>query len=72
MSLKSGCDYTSSLHLALDGVEVKTSQAIDNTCRTIVIDFPQRSLGRFLSLSGYMRLSDILAISIVPASLQVE
>ena len=66
-------DYSGSqLKFLIDGAELNVCQQMSSAEGKIVVHFPPDSIGRFLMISGYKRLSDIRAVSFVPVSLRLE
>ena len=62
----------SPLKFLLDGAQIKVRQEIFSSEGRVVVYFAPESIGRFLMISGYKRLSDIRAASFVPVSLRVK
>ena len=66
-------DYSDSpLEFKIDGIELEVDQVMCSSEGRVLVDFPLKSIGRFLMVSGYEKLSDIRAISFVPVCLRVE
>ena len=62
----------SHLEFAIDGIKVEVLQEIDSFQERIVVDFHADSVGRFLVISGYKKLTDIRSICFIPAHFQVD